>query len=167
MDTYEIESILNFVLLAGVTGLFLHIKYYFSTLSINVHHRLQYRDIIYSIAMALLLYIAISNKTVPLASRYVIFILSVGAYIGTCFVMLNSVKWRKNFSRSFLIFHQGKFIKHIIHQNKLSEKDIIATLKLKGISDLTEIDSIILEANGELSVHFKTKVSSTNQSFDF
>src|SRR5688500_2705388 len=119
MDTYEIESILNFVLLAGVTGLFLHIKYYFSTLSINVHHRLQYRDIIYSIAMALLLYIAISNKTVALSSRYVIFLLSVGAYVGTCVVMMNAVKWRKNFSRSFLIFHQGKFIKHIIHQNKL------------------------------------------------
>lgn len=167
MDTYEIESILNFVLLAGVTGLFIHIKYYFSILSINVHHRLQYRDIIYSIAMALLLYIAISNKTVPLTSRYVIFVLSVAAYVGTCVIMLNSIKWRKNVSRSFLIFHQGKFIKHIIHQNKLSEKDIIATLKLKGISNLTEIDSIILEANGELSVHFKTKVGSTNQSFDF
>jgi uncharacterized membrane protein YcaP (DUF421 family) len=165
MDTYEVESILNFVLLAGVTGLFLHIKYYFSTLSSNVHHRLQYRDIIYSIAMALLLYIVISNTTVPLASRYVIFILSVGAYVGTCIVIMNSVKWRKNFSRSFLIFHEGKFIKHIIHQNKLSEKDIIATLKLKGITNLTDIDSIILEANGELSVHFKSKVGSTNQAF--
>jgi uncharacterized membrane protein YcaP (DUF421 family) len=167
MDTYEVESILNFVLLAGVTGLFLHIKYYFSTLSSNVHHRLQYRDIIYSIAMALLLYIAIANKTVPLASRYVIFILSVGAYVGTCVVIMNSVKWRKSFSRSFLIFHQGKFIKHIIHQNKLSEKDIIASLKLKGITELNDIDSIILEANGELSVHFKSKVGSANQSFDF
>jgi uncharacterized membrane protein YcaP (DUF421 family) len=167
MDTYEIESILNFVLLSAVTGLFLHIKYYFSTTSINVHHRLQYRDIIYSIAMALLLYIAISNKTVPLASRYVVFILSVGAYVGTCVVMMNAVKWRKNFTRASLIFHQGKFIKHIIHQNKLSEKDIIATLKLKGINNLTDIDSIILEANGELSVHFKSKVGTTNQSFDF
>lgn len=167
MDTYEIESILNFVLLSAVTGLFLHIKYYFSTTSSNVHHRLQYRDIIYSIAMALLLYIAISNKTVPLASRYVIFLLSLGAYVGTCVVMLNAVKWRKNFSRSFLIFHQGKFIKHIIHQNKLSERDIIATLKLRGINNLDDIDSIILEANGELSVHFKSKVGTTNQSFDF
>jgi uncharacterized membrane protein YcaP (DUF421 family) len=167
MDTYEIESILNFVLLAAVIGLFLQIKYYFSIKSINVHHRLQYRDIIYSIAMALLLYIAISNKTVPLVSRYVIFFLSLGAYVGTCVVMMNAVKWRKNFSRSFLIFHQGKFIKHIIHQNKLSEKDIIATLKLKGINNLTDIDSIILEANGELSVHFKSNVGTTNQSFDF
>lgn len=167
MDTYEIESILNFVLLAAVTGLFLHIKYYFSTLSSNVHHRLQYRDVIYSIAMALLLYIAVSNKTVPLASRYVIFVLSLGAYVGTCVVMLNSVKWRKNFSRSFLIFHQGKFIKHIIHQNKLSERDIIATLKLKGINNLSDIDSIILETNGELSVHFKTKVGTTNESLNY
>lgn len=167
MDTYEIESILNFILLAAVTGLFLHIKYYFSTLSSNVHHRLQYRDFIYSIAMSLLLYIAISNKTVPLTSRYVIFALSLAAYVGTCIVMLNSLKWRKNFSRSFLIFHQGKFIKHIIHQNKLSERDIIATLKLKGINNLSDIDSIILEANGELSVHFKTKVSSTNESLNF
>ena len=167
MDTYEIESILNFVLLAAVTGLFLHIKYYFSTLSSNVHHRLQYRDVIYSIAMALLLYIAVSNKTVPLASRYVIFVLSLGAYVGTCVVMLNSVKWRRNFSRSFLIFHQGKFIKHIIHQNKLSERDIIATLKLKGINNLSDIDSIILETNGELSVHFKTKVGTTNESLNY
>ncbi len=158
MDTYEIESILNFVLLSAVTGLFLHIKWYFSTLSSNVHHRLQYRDIIYSIAMAMLLYIAISNKTVALASRYLIFFLSLGVYIGTCILIINSVKWRKNLTRSFLIFHQGKFIKHIIHQNHLTEKDIIATLKLKGINNLDSIDSIILEANGELSVHFKSKV---------
>jgi uncharacterized membrane protein YcaP (DUF421 family) len=167
MDTYEVESILNFVLLTAVTGLFIHVKYYFSTLSSNVHHRLQYRDIIYSIAMSLLLYIAISSKTVPLTSRYVIFILSVGAYVGTCVVMMNSVKWRKNFSRSFLIFHQGKFLKHIIHQNKLSEKDIIASLKLKGINNLTDIDSIILETNGELSVYFKSKMSTPTKSFDF
>lgn len=162
MESYEVESILNFVLLAAVTGLFLHIKWYFSTMSSNVQSRLQYRDIVYSIAMALLLYIAISNKTVHLASRYMIFLISLGVYIGTCVLIMNSAKWRKTFTRSFLIFHQGKFIRHIIKQNNLTEKDIIATLKLKGIDDLSSIDSIILETNGELSVYLKSKVGVTN-----
>jgi uncharacterized membrane protein YcaP (DUF421 family) len=63
------------------------------------------------------------------------------------------------YPKSYLVFHNGKFLKGAILQNKISEDDILQTLKLKGVDDLKEVDTIILEADGELSVIFKEKVN--------
>jgi uncharacterized membrane protein YcaP (DUF421 family) len=150
---------LNFTLLVATIGLFVFIKWYFSTLSSNVKNRLQNHEIILTMAMGFIVFFVISSKTVPIIDRYVFFITITTIHIGTCHLMLKGVMQKdKIFPKSYIIFQNGKFFKGIMTENKVSEKDIKDTLRLKGIENLGEIESIILETDGELTVIFKEKV---------
>jgi uncharacterized membrane protein YcaP (DUF421 family) len=86
---------------------------------------------------------------------------SVAAFIGGCVLQLRLLRAKNNvYPKSLVIFHQGKFYKGVMTQNKLSEKDILTTLKLKGVGDLIDVDTIIVEPDGELTVIFKEKIKS-------
>jgi len=159
MENYTLSSMLNFILLVATIGLFVFIKWYFSTLSSNVKNRLQNHEIILTMAMGFIVFFVISSKTVPIIDRYVFFITITTIHIGTCHLMLKGVMQKdKIFPKSYIIFQNGKFFKGIMTQNKVTEKDIKETLRLKGIENLGEIESIILETDGELTVIFKEKV---------
>jgi uncharacterized membrane protein YcaP (DUF421 family) len=159
MEQYTLNSILNLILLIATIGLFVFIKWHFSTLSSNVKNRLQNHEIILTMVMGFVVFFVISSKAVPIVDRVVFFITIVAIHAGTCFLMLksNTVKERL-FNKSYLIFQNGKFLKGIMLQNKITERDIRTTLKIKGIADLTIIESIILEPDGELTIIFKEKV---------
>lgn len=74
--------------------------------------------------------------------------------------MLNAFNQKERiFSKSYIIFQNGQFFKGVMLESKLSEKDILATLKIKGISDLSIIESVILEPDGELTIIYKEKVT--------
>ena len=161
MERYTLESISNLILLVGSIGLFIYIKWYFSTLSSNVKNRLQNHEIIFTMMIGCVVFFVISSKTVPIIDRYVFFITTVGIHAGTCYLLLKKIAPReKLYPKSYVIFQNGQFYKGIMTQNKLSEKDIVATLRIKGIADLNVIESIILEPDGELTVIYKEKVKS-------
>jgi uncharacterized membrane protein YcaP (DUF421 family) len=160
MEPHNVIMILDFVSLVAVVSLFIYIKWYFSTLSSNVRNRLRTHEIVLSIFMAMVVLYVISNRDMPLIDRAVFFIVTVAIHIGTCLVVLKQLKRKPLiYPKSYLVFHNGKFLKGAILQNKISEDDILQTLKLKGVDDLKEVDTIILEADGELSVIFKEKVN--------
>ena len=147
------------VLLVSTTSLFVYIRYYFSTLSSNVKFRLQDHEIAINIFVGFIVFYVIDNKEIPLLSKYVFFIISVLIHIGSGLLILKMQKIKTVlYPRSFLIFHNGKFLKGAILQNKLTEKDILRVLNMKGVNDLTQVDTIILEQDGELSVIFKNKI---------
>lgn len=159
MENYTLTSLMNFVLLIFTIGLFVFIKWYFSTLSSNIKNRLQNHEVILTMAMGFIVFFVISSKTVPIVDRYVFFITITTIHIGTCYLMLKGILQKdKVFPKSYLIFQNGKFFKGIMTQNKVTEKDIRETLKLRGIGDLGTIESIILETSGELTVIFKENV---------
>ncbi|MBT1702305.1 YetF domain-containing protein [Chryseosolibacter indicus] len=155
-----LDFVSNLILLVAVVGLFVYIKWYSSTLSSNVRNRLQTHEIIVNILLGFIVFFVIYNKEVSLSYRYFFFILSVVMHIGSCYLMLMHINRKANvYSKSYLIFHNGKFLKGAILKNDLSEEDIIKSLRLKGVLNLREIDTIILEADGELTVIYKEKVS--------
>ncbi len=161
MDTLKYNFIFNLFLLLSVVSLFVYIKYYFSTLSTNIKNRLQTFDIALSVVVGMMVFTVIGNKNISLPSRYVFFITALLIHVGTALILLHNLKKKANvFPRSYMIFHKGKFFKGTISQNKLSESDIMQALKLKGVSDLSEVDTIILEMDGELSVIYKDKLKS-------
>jgi len=152
---------LNLILLTASLSLFVYIKWYFSTLSSNIRNRIQTNEILVSMVVGFVVYFVISNKSiVPMAQLGFLFI-SIAAFVGGCVVQLRMLKAKNNlYPKSLVIFHQGKFYKGVMTQNKLSEKDIMSTLKLKGVDDLVDVDTIIVEPDGELTVIFKEKVKS-------
>lgn len=161
MERYTLTSILNLILLTASLSLFVYIRWYFSTLSSNVRNRLHTNEIFISMFVGFLAFFVISNKTIPTFNRYLFFIAVVAVFIGACMYHLRTILSKNNaFPRSLIVFHNGKFYKGVMTQNKLSEKDIMSTLKLKGITDLMEVDTIVLEPDGELTVTFKEKVKS-------
>jgi uncharacterized membrane protein YcaP (DUF421 family) len=160
MEARNIVVLLDFILLIAVTSLLIFIKWYFSTLSSNVRNRLQTHEIVLTIFVSLIVLMVITNDTLPLVNRSVFFLLAVGIYTGACWIILHNLRRKPLiYPKSFLIFHNGKFLKGAILQNKLSEEDIMRTLKMKGVVDLKDVDTVILEANGELSVIFKKKMN--------
>lgn len=159
MEQYTLTSVLNLVLLVATIGLFVFIKWHFSTLSSNVKNRLQNHEIILTMVIGFIVFFVISSKAVPIVDRVVFFITIVAIHAGTCYLMLKSNALKeKLFPKSYVVFQNGRFHKGIMLQHKISERDIRATLRIKGISDLNDVESIILEPDGELTVTFKEKV---------
>jgi uncharacterized membrane protein YcaP (DUF421 family) len=161
MEKYTLQSIFNLVLLMATIGLFVFIKWHFSTLSANIKNRLQTHEIILTMVVGFIVFFVISSKAVPITDRYVFFITIVGIHVGTCVLMIKAALPKaKIFAKSYLIFQNGTFFKGIMVQHKLSESDVKATLKIKGVQDLRIVESIILEQDGELTVIFKENYKS-------
>ena len=161
MERYTLTSMLNLILLTASLSLFVYIKWYFSTLSSNIRNRIQTNEILISMVVGFVVYFVISNKSIETIVRCGFLFIAIATFIGGCVVQLKLLRARNNvYPKSLVIFHQGKFYKGVMTQNKLSEKDIMSTLKLKGVSDLMEVDTIIVEPDGELTVIFKEKIKS-------
>lgn len=159
MEQYTVEAMLNLMLLLATIGLFVYIKWYFSALSSNVRNRLHSPEIILSTIVGFAVYFIISNKALPLESRYLFFGLTLLFQVTSCALLIRCIRRRKRmFPRSYLIFHEGNFIKRVLSQQKLTERDVCESLRLKGISDLSVIESIVLEPDGELTVVYKEDV---------
>lgn len=159
MEKYTLTSILNLILLTSTISLFVFVKWYFSTLSSNVRNRLQTHEIILTMVMGFIVFFVISSKAVPILDRYVFFVTITAIHIGTCLLMLKSTDAKeKVYPKSYLIFQNGQFFKGIMSQSKLTERDIRETLKIKGVTDLSDVESIILETDGELTIIFKENV---------
>src|SRR5688572_5967604 len=122
MEARSLILLMDFFLLTVVISLFIFIKWYFSRASSHVKNRLQIHEVALSIFLGLIVIMVITDSTVPLINRAIFLVLSVGIYYGVCLLVLMSLKRKPLLHpRSFLIFHNGKFLKGAILQNKLSE----------------------------------------------
>jgi uncharacterized membrane protein YcaP (DUF421 family) len=158
MEAKTVQALLNLALLQAIVFLFVFIKYYFSASHRKPNNALPEHEIAISIVMGFMVFFVIINDTTSLASKYVFFILSVAIHTGSCLLILRHQKGKPMmYRKSLMIFHNGSFLRGAIVQNKLSEKEILKTLNTKGVFDLGEVDTIILEPDGELSVIFKKK----------
>jgi uncharacterized membrane protein YcaP (DUF421 family) len=166
MEAQLTTTFLNLILCCSIAGLFIYIKWYFSILSSSVKNRLHRSELLLTIFGAVILFLIVSNKSIPLSYRYSFFIGITLFYFAINFILFKHLQYLqrkgKVFPKSYLIYHEGKFYRGPINQNKLSEEDIVSTLNLKGVNDLTQVDSIILETNGELTIIYKEKVDGSS-----
>jgi len=160
MDYRALLPLINLLLLVLVTGLFVFVKYYFLTKSSVAGKKLQHHEIAISIFMGFVVAFVICNKGIPFSNKALFFMASIGLHYVMSWLEHKTQGSKSVYPRSFMIFHNGQFLKGAIGQHKLTEKDILKLLNLKGIFDLAEVDTIILEKNGELSVIYKNKMKS-------
>jgi uncharacterized membrane protein YcaP (DUF421 family) len=153
-------SDLNVIVGILIVLLFFYIKWYFSRLSNNVTNRIRQRDIIISLAGALIIADLVSLKSLALPTKCIILLAGIILHISQSVYQLHKIKKKHKFYlKEYLVYHRGKFLKGPILLNKLTEKNIIDTLKLMGITDLNTVDSIVLEADGELTIIYKEKAA--------
>ena len=162
MEANTIHALLNIALLQALIFLFVYIKYFLSDDQKGVRKgKLQENEIVICIIAAFLVFFVIVNDSTALEVKYLFFVLSVGIHAGSCLLINRHLKTKPMiYPKSFLIFHNGSFLKGAIVQNKLSEKDIIKSLNMMGVDRLADVDTIILEPDGELSVILKKKAKS-------
>ena len=162
MEAKTIHALLNIALLQAIIFLFVYIRYFFSSLGKGVNkNKLQENEIVICIIAAFLVFFVIVNETTALEIKYLFFVLAVVVHAGSCLLINRHHRRPMIYPKSFLLFHNGSFLKGAIDQNKLSEKEIMKSLNLMGVENLSDVDTIILEPDGELSVILKKKAKST------
>lgn len=158
MEAKTVHALLNIALLQAITFLFVYIKYYFSSKDNKAKFSLPENELAVSIIVGILVFFVIATDHTSLPVKYIFFMLALVIHVGACLIIQKHERTKPAiYPKSFLIFHNGSFLKGVILRNKLSEKEIMKSLNLKGVHDLAEVDTIILEPNGELSVIFKKK----------
>jgi uncharacterized membrane protein YcaP (DUF421 family) len=55
-------------------------------------------------------------------------------------------------SEPSLIFHKGVFLRKAMTENRISEQDVFAAIRQSGFDDISSIDAVVLESNGDVSV---------------
>ena len=162
MEANTIHALLNIALLQAIIFLFVYIKYFISGLAKGMKKtKLEENEIVICIIAAFLVFFVIVNETTALDVKYLFFVLAVGIHAGSCLLINRQQRKPMIYPKSFLIFHNGSFLKGAILQNKLTEKEIMKSLTLMGVDNLSDVDTIILEPDGELSVILKKKAKST------
>jgi uncharacterized membrane protein YcaP (DUF421 family) len=51
-----------------------------------------------------------------------------------------------------LLFHKGQFLHRVMKANRMSEADVLTAVRQSGIGDLSEVEAVVLESNGDISV---------------
>lgn len=51
-----------------------------------------------------------------------------------------------------LLFYQGKFLKGAMKSERVTESEIYSTMRNRSINSIKEVDTVILETNGSLSI---------------
>jgi uncharacterized membrane protein YcaP (DUF421 family) len=55
-------------------------------------------------------------------------------------------------SEPSLLFHKGRFLRKAMQENRISDEDILAAIRQTGTDDVSKIDAVVLESNGDVSV---------------
>ena len=110
-------------------------------------------DFIVTIALGSTLASAMLNKTVPLADAVLAFFLLIFLQYGiTYFAVRSKVVNRLIKSSPTLIFYKGEMVKKVMQAERITQDEVLAILRKKGFSTTKNIDAVVLETDGSLTV---------------
>lgn len=58
-----------------------------------------------------------------------------------------------------LVFFQGRFLRDELRRQRITEEEILAAMRQKGVADPDEVDAVVIEGEGSLSVLKKNATS--------
>jgi uncharacterized membrane protein YcaP (DUF421 family) len=56
-----------------------------------------------------------------------------------------------------LIFHDGNFLKDAMRRERVTKEEMPSATRSQGVADLGDVDSIVLETNGQISIVLKSE----------
>jgi uncharacterized membrane protein YcaP (DUF421 family) len=54
--------------------------------------------------------------------------------------------------RPTLLFRAGKFLHRELHKQRISQEELLAAMRTRGVRDFAEVDAVVLETDGTFSV---------------
>lgn len=110
-------------------------------------------DFIVTIALGSTLATVMLNKSIPLADGVLAFFLLIYLqYIITYLSVRSTFINRLIKSSPSLIFYKGEMIKKTMQAERITEDEVLAIIREKGFSTTENIDAVVLETDGSLTV---------------
>ncbi len=110
-------------------------------------------DFIVTVALGSTLATVLLNKNVALVDGVLTFVLLISLqYLLTYFSVRSSKVNNLVKSTPALLVYKGRILKDVMMSERVAEDEIFATLRENGYADLQQIDAVVLETDGSLSV---------------
>ena len=110
-------------------------------------------DFIVTIALGSTLATVLLNKSVSLADGVLALFLLIGLQFLITFFSVRSKRVSKLVkSMPTLLVYKGDFLQDAMRKERVNADEIYAILREKGISSIQDVDAVILETDGSLSV---------------
>lgn len=114
-------------------------------------------DFIVTVALGSTLATVILNKSISLADG----LIALGMLILLQYTVSSlSVRWETLRgvikTEPFVLVYRGKFLPDALKKHRITEDEVLQMLRSEGIGNVTEVDAVVLETNGNFSVIKKT-----------
>ena len=110
-------------------------------------------DLIVTVALGSTLATVLLNKSVPLADGALGFAVLIGLQFIVTWTSVRA-KWLRKFvtGEPTMLFYRGNYLPAALKATRLTEAEVRAATRAAGIADLNEVEAIVLETDGTVSV---------------
>jgi uncharacterized membrane protein YcaP (DUF421 family) len=120
-------------------------------------------DLIVTVALGSTLATVLLNKSVPLADGVLAFGLLIFLQFAITWLSVRSQKVGKLVkAQPALLVYRGQIIQSAMHSERITEDELMAALREQGLHNKEEVEAIVLETEGTLSVIKKSRESTAD-----
>lgn len=120
--------------------------------------QLQPFEVVVAIMISDLASVPMQNTGIPLVSGIIPILTLLACQLLISFVLLKSVKIRTLLCGSpTILIHKGKILESNLRKEVYTINDLIEAIRLAGYSDISEVETAVLETNGTVSIFPKGK----------
>ena len=110
-------------------------------------------DLVVTVALGSTLATVLLNRSVPLAEGVLALALLISLQYVITWLSVRSPRFRKLIkSEPTLVVHQGQNLDAALNDQRVTRDEIEAALRQQGRGDLSQVNSVVLETDGSLSV---------------
>lgn len=115
-------------------------------------------DLIVTIALGSTLATVMLNKNVALADGVLAFFLLVYLQFIITYLSARSKKFSNIIKSSpTLLVHKGQLLQDVMKKERITEEEVYSILRDKGMSTLEQVDAVVLETDGSMTVMAEIK----------
>jgi uncharacterized membrane protein YcaP (DUF421 family) len=113
-------------------------------------------DFVYVVVMGELLAITILDDRVSLVQGLVALAALIGLQVVASWLTTRSTTIEHVINgEPTLLMRRGRFLHDAMHAQRVTESEILSAVRLEGVTDLEQVEAVVLETDGEFSVlHF-------------
>lgn len=110
-------------------------------------------DLVVTVALGSTLATVLLNKDVALAEGFLAFAMLVFLQYAITFLSVRA-PWFKRFVKSepTLLVHDGELLEDASRRQRITKDEILAAVRSAGLTQLSEVASVVLETDGSISV---------------
>jgi uncharacterized membrane protein YcaP (DUF421 family) len=110
-------------------------------------------DFVYIVVIGEILATTIVSDHVPLVRALLALALLIGLQTLISWLTTRSKRVERVVNgEPSLLFHRGRFLYDVMRAQRVTEREVIAAARVEGVADLSEVEAIVLETDGEFSV---------------